>query len=150
MYTVVYIFYNFCIQNEYMISLLAAWIQDCGSQSCYFGYISFFWPCICFNTVIFPLLRNSDHVVVSVSIEFPSNSKGDAPLHSLWLLLCWLGQSSRSFEECSVGGYLKTQCFCCCYWILCVEVAIDIYIPPQKLHKSFINFHGFQLLALLS
>ena len=29
----------------------------------------------------FPPLRNSDHVVVSVSIDFPSNSQWDAPFH---------------------------------------------------------------------
>ena len=29
----------------------------------------------------FPLLENSDHVVVSVSIDFPSNSQQDAPFH---------------------------------------------------------------------
>ena len=29
----------------------------------------------------FPLLENSDHVVVSVSIDFPSNSQQNAPFH---------------------------------------------------------------------
>ena len=29
----------------------------------------------------FILLENSDHVVVSVSIDFPSNSKQDAPFY---------------------------------------------------------------------
>ena len=29
----------------------------------------------------FPPLGNSDHVVVSVSIEFPINSKQDTPIH---------------------------------------------------------------------
>ena len=29
----------------------------------------------------FPPLGNADHVVVSVSIDFPSNSKGDALFH---------------------------------------------------------------------
>ena len=29
----------------------------------------------------FPPLGNSDHVVVSVSIDFPVNSKQDAPFH---------------------------------------------------------------------
>ena len=33
---------------------------------------------ICF-TMTFPPFRNSDHVVVSVSIDFPSNSKWNAP-----------------------------------------------------------------------
>ena len=27
-------------------------------------------------------------------------------LHSLWLFPCWLGQSSWSFERCSIEGYL--------------------------------------------
>ena len=31
----------------------------------------------------FPPLRNSDHVVVSVSINFPLNSKWDAPFHRI-------------------------------------------------------------------
>ena len=31
----------------------------------------------------FPPLGNSDHVVVSVSIDFPSNSQQDAPLHHI-------------------------------------------------------------------
>ena len=30
-----------------------------------------------------PPLGNSDHVVVSVSIDFPSNSKWDAPFHHI-------------------------------------------------------------------
>ena len=31
----------------------------------------------------FPPLENSDHVVVSVSIDFLPNSKGDAPFHRI-------------------------------------------------------------------
>ena len=31
----------------------------------------------------FPPSRNSDHVVASVSIDFPSNSKRDAPFHRI-------------------------------------------------------------------
>ena len=33
------------------------------------------------STMAFPPLGNSDHVVVSVSIDFPSNSQRDAPFH---------------------------------------------------------------------
>ena len=33
------------------------------------------------STVAFPSLENSDHVVVLVSIDFPSNSKGDASFY---------------------------------------------------------------------
>ena len=33
------------------------------------------------STITFPPLGNSDHVTVSVSIDFPSNSQRDAPFH---------------------------------------------------------------------
>ena len=33
------------------------------------------------STIVFPTLGNSDHFVVSVSIDFPINSKQDAPFH---------------------------------------------------------------------
>ena len=35
------------------------------------------------STMAFPPLGNSDHVVVSVSIDFPSNSQQDAPFHCI-------------------------------------------------------------------
>ena len=35
------------------------------------------------STMTFPPLGNSDHVVVSVSIDFPSDSKGDALFHGI-------------------------------------------------------------------
>ena len=34
------------------------------------------------STMAFPLLGNSDHVVVSVSMDFPTNSR-DAPFHRI-------------------------------------------------------------------
>ena len=35
------------------------------------------------STMVSPPLGNSDHVAVSVSIEFPINSKRDAPFHRI-------------------------------------------------------------------
>ena len=35
------------------------------------------------STMAFPPLGNSDHVVVSVSIDFPSNSQRDASFHHI-------------------------------------------------------------------
>ena len=35
------------------------------------------------STMAFPPLENSDHIVVSVSIDFPSNSQPDAPFHCI-------------------------------------------------------------------
>ena len=37
---------------------------------------------ICF-TMAFPPLRNSNHVIVSVSTDFPSNSLQNAPFHHI-------------------------------------------------------------------
>ena len=36
-----------------------------------------------YSTMIFPLLENSDHVVVSVSIDVPSNCQWDALFHRI-------------------------------------------------------------------
>ena len=63
---------------------------------------------ICF-TMAFPPVGTSDHVVISVFIDFPISWKQDAPFqHSLLLFLCWLWWSMWSFERCSMGGYLQT------------------------------------------
>ena len=35
------------------------------------------------STMAFPLLGNCDHVVVSISIDFPSNSRTDALFHCI-------------------------------------------------------------------
>ena len=35
------------------------------------------------STIAYPPLEDSDHVVVSVSVEFPSDSKRDASFHRL-------------------------------------------------------------------
>ena len=47
-----------------------------------------FWTCFPFDasmcsTMAFPPMENSDHVVASVSIDFPSNSKWDAWFHCI-------------------------------------------------------------------
>ena len=58
-------------------------ILDCDSYSP--ALLDFFLSSdasIC-PTIAFPALRNSDHVVVSVSINFPSNSQWDTPFHCM-------------------------------------------------------------------
>ena len=55
----------------------------------------------------FPPLGNSDHVVVSVSIDFPSNSQRDAPFHHIaydYSRTDWDGLCDHL--RCSMGGYL--------------------------------------------
>ena len=58
-------------------------ITDCGSHGP--ALLDLFLTSdasICY-TMAFPPLGNSDHVVVSVSIDFPSNSQRDAPFHHI-------------------------------------------------------------------
>ena len=73
--------------------------------------------------MVFPPLGNSDRVVVSVCIDFPSNSQRDASFHCIaydcvradWDGLRQLGASAAASEFCE--------------W---VQVGIDVYIPHRK------------------
>ena len=72
------------------------------------------------STMAFPPLGNLDHVLISVSKCFPSNSKEDVLFHPIdydypHADFCDFGQSVShtdfeqslwSFERCSMGGYL--------------------------------------------
>ena len=60
------------------------------------------------STMAFPPLGNSDHVVVSVSIDFPSNSQQDAPLHRIaynYSCADWDGLHDH-LTDVPWGGYL--------------------------------------------
>ena len=74
--------YNFSISNDLtQIFNFPTWIPDCDSHS--LALLDLFLSSnasIC-STMAFPPLGNSDHVVVSVSIGFPINSKQDTPFH---------------------------------------------------------------------
>ena len=59
------------------------WIPDCDSHRP--ALLDFFLSSdasIC-STMTFPPLGNSDHVVILVSIDFPSNSQWDALFHRI-------------------------------------------------------------------
>ena len=72
--------YNFSISNDLtQMVKFATQIPDWFSQSCSFGFISS--DTSINSTVAFPPFGNSDHVVVSVSIDLPSNSQQDALFH---------------------------------------------------------------------
>ena len=74
--------YNFSISNDLaqMVNFPTR-IPDCDSQFCSFGFISSD-DSIC-STMAFSLLGNSDHVVVSYSIDFPSYSQQDPLFHRI-------------------------------------------------------------------
>ena len=76
--------YNFSISNYFtQIVNFPTWIPDCDSHSQ--ALLDLFLSSdtsIC-SAMAFPPLGNSDHVVVSVSIAFPTNSQQDAPFHRI-------------------------------------------------------------------
>ena len=83
----------------------------------------------------FPPLGNSDHVVVSVPIYFPINSKQDAPFHCVAYDYCrvdWndLHDHLRDvpWEDIfKVSASAASSEFC--DW---VQIGIDVYIPHRK------------------
>ena len=100
--------YNFSISNDLtqMVNFPTR-IPDCDSHSP--ALLDLFLSSdasIC-STMAFPSLGNSDHVVISVSIDFPTNLQQDAPFHYIaydysradWDVL-------YDHERCSMGGYL--------------------------------------------
>ena len=95
------------------------------------------------STMAFPPLKNSDHVVVSVSIDFPSNSQQDALFHRIaydyshadWDGLCDHLRDVPWEDIFKLGASAAASEFC--EW---VQVGIDVYIPHRKyqvkLHPS--------------
>ena len=71
--------YNFSISNDFtQIVNFPTWIPDCDSHSP--ALLDLFLSSDA-SICSFPALGNSDHVVVSVSIDFPINSKQDTLFH---------------------------------------------------------------------
>ena len=105
------------------------------------------------STMAFLPMGNSDDVVVSTSIDFPSNSQQDP------LFLCIAYDCSRadwdglcdhlrdvSWEDIfKLGASVAASEFC--EW---VQVGIDVYIPHRKYQVKSHYLHGFQLLVLLA
>ena len=76
--------YNFSISNDLtqMVNF-PTWIPDCDSHSPALLDLFISSDASICPTMAFPPLGNSDHVVVSVSIDFPSYSKWDATFHRI-------------------------------------------------------------------
>ena len=75
--------YNFSISNDHTQMVdFPTWIPDCDSHSLA-GFFCFFFDAGVCSAMAFPPLGNSDHVVVSVSIDFLSISQWDALFHRI-------------------------------------------------------------------
>ena len=87
------------------------------------------------STMAFPPLGNSDHVVISVSIDFPTNSQQDAPFHHIaydYSCAGWDGHCDHLRDVprediFKFGASAAASEFC--EW---VQVGIDVYIPHRK------------------
>ena len=128
--------YNFSISNDLtQIVNFHTRIPDCDSHTP--ALLDLFLSSdasIC-STMAFPPLGNSDHVVVSVSIDFPINSKQDTPFHRLaydYSRANWDGLRNHlryvlweDIFKLSASGAASEFC----EW---VQVGIDVYIPHRK------------------
>ena len=94
------------------------------------------------STKAFPPLGNSDHVVFSVSIDFLSNSKWNAPFHCIaydysradWDGIHYLLRDVPWSDIFKLNAFAAANEFC--EW---VQVGIDVYIHPKyqiKPHSS--------------
>ena len=87
------------------------------------------------STMAFAPLGNSDHVVVSVSIDFPTNSQQDAPFHRIaydYSLADWDGLREH-LRDVPWENIFKLDASAAasesCQW---VQVGIDVYMPHRK------------------
>ena len=118
--------YNFSISNDLtqMVNFLT-WIPDYDSHST--APLDLFLSSdasIC-STMTFPPLGNSDHVVLSASMDFSSNSKRDAPFYrKAYDYFCadWDGLQDH-LRKISLSSVL-----------LLLQAGIDAYIPYRKYH----------------
>ena len=127
-------------------------IQDCDSHSPALLDL-FISPdaSIC-STMAFPPLENSDHVAVSVFIDFRSNSQQDALFHRIahdhscadWDGLCNHLRDVPWVDIFKLGASAAAKEFC--DW---VQVGIDVYILMENISSSVTHLRGFQQLVLL-
>ena len=76
--------YNFSVSNDHtqMVNFPTR-IPDCDSQSPALLDLFISSDASICSTMVLPPLGNSDHLVVSVSIDFPSNLERDPPFHRI-------------------------------------------------------------------
>ena len=111
------------------------WIPDCDSHSPALLDLFLSSDVSIYSTMAFPPLGNSDHVVASVSTDFPLNSQRDAPFHRIaynysradWDGLCDHLRDVPWEDIFQLSASAAASDFC--EW---VQVGIDVYITHRK------------------
>ena len=143
------LYYNFSIWSDLNQMVNAPTrIPDWHSVSPALLDLSIFSDIIICSTMAFHPLGNSDHVILSVSIDFPSYSEWVALFHHI---VCdysgadWNGLHDHlrdvPWEDIFTLSVSDVE------W---VQVETDVYIPYWKyIRSSLAHLHGLQLLVLL-
>ena len=136
--------YNFSILNDLtQIVNFPTRIPDCDSHSPALLDLFISSDASIRSVMAFPPLGNSDHIIVSVSIDFPTNSKQDAPFHLVaydYSCVDWDGLRDH-LRDVPWEDIFKLSASAAasefCEW---AQVGIDVYIPHRKyqakLHSS--------------
>ena len=104
------------------------------------------------STMAFPVLGNSDHVVVSVSIDFPSNSQRDRAFHHIpydYSRADWDGLRNHlrdvPWEDIfKLGASLLLVNFVSGFRLELMYISLI-----ENIRSNLVHLHGFQLLLLL-
>ena len=128
--------YNFSISNELteMINFLTE-IPSCDSHIPALLDLFLSSDALICYAMAFPPFENSDHAVVSVSIDFLSNAKPDALFHRIayeYSRADWDSHRDHSRDVLWVGifkfsAFAATSEFC-----ESIQVGTDVYIPHPK------------------
>ena len=124
--------YNFSISNDLtqMVNFPTR-IPDCDSHSPALLDLFLFSDASICSTMAFPPLGNSDHIFVSVSSDFPLNSKWDTPFHHITYDYShgdW-GALRHYLRDVPSEDIFKLAASEFCEWVL---VGIDVYILHPK------------------
>ena len=127
-------------------------IPDCGSRSSAFLDLFLSSDASICSTMAFPPFGNSDHAVVSVSIDFLSNSKENASFHRIAYdySRADCGGLRDHLRDVSWEDIFKLDTFAAASeFCECVQVVISVYIPQSKYQVKLTHLHDFQLLVQL-
>ena len=87
------------------------------------------------STMAFSPLGNSDHVVVSVSIDFPTNSQRDAPFHRIaydYSCADWDGLCDHLSDVPWEDIFKVSASAAASEFSKWIQVRIEVYIPHRK------------------